>query len=108
MLHYKFHGNRPAGSGEEIFEGFLPYMGFVAILVMSSDFHFLVPESFKQKLVQIGTEVSKKIQYEFLYLHTLYLKALKKDWFRSAQKFLRNSSLNFCIYTPWAKVKKLP
>ena len=34
MLHTKFHGNRPAGSGEEDFEGFLPYMGVVAILVM--------------------------------------------------------------------------
>ena len=38
---------------------------------MSSDFHFLVSESFNQKLVQIGTEVSEKIQFEFLYLHTL-------------------------------------
>ena len=37
---------------------------------MSSDFHFLVPESFKQNLVQSGTEVSEKIQFEFLYLHT--------------------------------------
>ena len=44
-------------------------MGFVAI--MSSDFHFLVPESFKQNMVQTGTEVSEKIQFEFLYLHTL-------------------------------------
>ena len=26
MLHTKFRGNRHAGSGEEIFEGFLPYM----------------------------------------------------------------------------------
>ena len=38
---------------------------------MSSDFHCLVPESFKQNLVQIGTELSEKIQFEFLYLHTL-------------------------------------
>ena len=34
MLHIKFRGNRPAGSGVEIFEGFLPYMGVEAILVM--------------------------------------------------------------------------
>ena len=34
MLHTKFRGNRPAGSGEEDFEGFLPYMGMAAILVM--------------------------------------------------------------------------
>ena len=62
MLHTKFHGNRPAGSGEEIFEGFLPYglrghLGYVTS-IMSSDFHFLVPESFKHNLVQNGTEVS--------------------------------------------------
>ena len=34
MLHTKFCGNLPAGSGEEDFEVFLPYMGMVAILVM--------------------------------------------------------------------------
>ena len=34
MLHTKFHGNRPADSGEEDFLGFLLYMGMVAILVM--------------------------------------------------------------------------
>ena len=39
--------------------------------IMSSDFHFLVPESFHTKLVQIGTVVSKKIQFEFLYIHDL-------------------------------------
>ena len=34
MLNTKFRGNRPAGSGEKIFGGFLPYMGMAAILVM--------------------------------------------------------------------------
>ena len=34
MLHTKFRGDRPAGSGEEYFKGFLPYMGMAAILVM--------------------------------------------------------------------------
>ena len=34
MLHTKFRGNRPTGSGEEYFEGFLPYMDVEAILVM--------------------------------------------------------------------------
>ena len=33
-LHTKFRGNRPAGSGEEDFLRFLPYMGMAAILVM--------------------------------------------------------------------------
>ena len=51
MLQTKFRGNRPAGSGEEDFEGVLPYMGMTPILVsiMASDFHFLVPESFHKK-----------------------------------------------------------
>ena len=35
---------------------------------MSSDFHFLVPESFHKILVPIGTVVSEKIQFEFLYV----------------------------------------
>ena len=34
MLHTKFHENRPAVLEKKIFEGFLPYMGVAAILVM--------------------------------------------------------------------------
>ena len=34
MLHTMFRGNRPAGSEEEDFKGFLPYMGMAAIMVM--------------------------------------------------------------------------
>ena len=34
MLHTKFPGNRPAVREKKIFEGFLPYMGVAAILVM--------------------------------------------------------------------------
>ena len=34
MLHSKFRGNRPAGSGEVDFDGLLPYMGVAAIMVM--------------------------------------------------------------------------
>ena len=34
MLHTKIRGNQSAGSEEEDFEGFLPYMGMGAILVM--------------------------------------------------------------------------
>ena len=56
---------------KRIFEGFIPYISVAAISVMSSDFHLLVPESFHKKLVQIGTVVSVKIQFEFLYVHDL-------------------------------------
>ena len=54
MLHTKFRGNRPAGSGEEDFYrvftiytrgGHLGHM----TSIMSSDFHFLVPVSFHKK-----------------------------------------------------------
>ena len=50
MLHTKFRGNRPAGSGEEdflrvfIIYGHGGHLGHVTS-IMSSDFHFLVLES---------------------------------------------------------------
>ena len=34
MLHTKFRENQPPGYGEKDFEGFLPYIGVAAILVM--------------------------------------------------------------------------
>ena len=54
MLHTKFRGNRPACSGEEDFLGFLTIYGHIGHLghltsIMSSDFHFPVPESFHTK-----------------------------------------------------------
>ena len=55
MLNTKFRGNRLAGSGEvEFLRVFTIYghgghLGHV-ISIMSSDFHFLVPESFHKKI----------------------------------------------------------
>ena len=55
MLHTKFRGNRPAGSGEEDFwwvftiYGHGGHLGHVTS-IMSSDFYFLVPESFHKKI----------------------------------------------------------
>ena len=54
MRHTKFLGNRPAGSGEEDFwrvftiYGHGGHLGHVTS-IMSSDFHFLVPERFYKK-----------------------------------------------------------
>ena len=54
MLHTKFSGNCPAGSGEEdslrVFTiyGRGSHLGHVTS-IMSSDFHCLVPESFHTK-----------------------------------------------------------
>ena len=55
---------------EKIFEGFLPYMGVVAILVMwpatcHQIFISLYLKAFIQNLVQLDTVVSEKIQFEF-------------------------------------------
>ena len=54
MLHTKFQGNQPAGSGEEDIKrcftiyGHGGHLGHVTS-IMSSDFYFLVPESFHKK-----------------------------------------------------------
>ena len=52
MLHIKFCGNRPAGSRDflKVFTiyGHGGHHGHVTS-IMSSDFHFLVPESFHKK-----------------------------------------------------------
>ena len=54
MLHTKFHGNWPAGSGEEDFlrvftiYGRGSHLGHVT-RIMLINFHFLVPESFHAK-----------------------------------------------------------
>ena len=53
MLHTKFHGNRPDGCGADFCRVFTIYglgghLGHVTS-IMSSDFHFLVPESFHKK-----------------------------------------------------------
>ena len=53
MLHTKFHGNQPAGSGEDFLRVFTTYgrggnLGHVTS-IMSSYFHILVPESFHTK-----------------------------------------------------------
>ena len=61
---------------KKIFKGFLTIYGHGDHLghvtsIMSSDFYFLVPESFHKKLVQIGKVVSEKIRFDFLYVHDL-------------------------------------
>ena len=64
MLHTKFRGKRPAGSGEEDFERVFTmygrgcHLGHVTSIILS-DFHFLVPKSFHTNLVQIGRVVSE-------------------------------------------------
>ena len=54
MLHTKFRGNRPAGSREEDFKKVFTIYGHGSHLdhmtsLMSSDFHFLAPESIHKR-----------------------------------------------------------
>ena len=55
MLHTNFCGNWPPGSGEEDFRrvfniyGHGGYLGLYVTIIMFSNFHFLVPESFYTK-----------------------------------------------------------
>ena len=76
MLHTKFRGNRPAGSGEEDFFNIFTIYGHGGHLghvtsIMSSDFLSLYLKAFIQSLIQINTVVSEKIRFEFLYVHDL-------------------------------------
>ena len=76
MLHIKFHGNRPAGSGEkDFFKVFTIYvhgghLGHVTSITLTN-FISLYLKAFIQNLVQNGTVVSEKIWFEFLYVHDL-------------------------------------
>ena len=61
---------------KKIFEGFLPYMGMAAILVMRPAschqiFISLYLKAFIKNLLQIGTVASEKILFELLYVHDL-------------------------------------
>ena len=61
MLHTKFQGNQPRGSGEEDFLRFLPYMGIVAILFIrprqfEQIFSLPSPGCCKWNLIEIGPE----------------------------------------------------
>ena len=61
---------------KKFFEGFLPYMGVAATLVMgpASCHQIFISLNLKdliKNLVQIGKAVSEKTRFEFLYVHDL-------------------------------------
>ena len=67
MLHTKFRGNR----SRRFLNGF--YYIWLKRPSWSCDQHHVIRfiQSFQKKLVQIGTVVSEKIRFEFLYVHDL-------------------------------------
>ena len=74
MLHTKFHGNQPSGSTEEDFRRVFTiyrcgsHLGHVTS-IMSSNFHFHVPESFHTKYGSDNIHLTK-----FLIGHLTFLR----------------------------------
>ena len=87
---------------KKIFEGFLPYMGIAAILVMkpgscSHIFISLYLKAFIQNLVQNGSVVSEKIRFEFLYVHDLGPRSSNDLDLQYSHTFMKSIS---CLYLP--------
>ena len=87
---------------KKIFEGFLPYMGMAAILVMRPAsclqiFISLYLKAFIQNLVQNGKVVREKIWFEFLYVHDLGPRSRNDLDLQYSHTFINTMS---CLYLP--------
>ena len=93
---------RPPVLEKKIFEGFLPYMGMAAILVMSPlSCHqiciSLYLKAFIQNLIQNGPVVSEKIRFEFLYVYDLGPRSSNDLDLQYLHTFMKSIS---CLYLP--------
>ena len=82
---------------EEIFEGFLPYMGMVTSIMLIKFSFSLYLKAFIQNLVQNGTVVSEKIWFEFLYVHNLGPRSRNDLDLQYSYSFIKSIS---CLYLP--------
>ena len=87
---------------KKIFEGFLPYMGMAAILIMGPAscqqiFISLYLKAFIQNLVQNGPVVSEKIWFEFLYVRNLGPRSSNDLDLQYSHTFIKSIS---CLYLP--------
>ena len=64
---------------------------------MSSDIHFLVPESFHTKFISEWPLGSEKIQFEFLYVHDLGPRSSNDLDLQYSHTFMKSIS---CLYLP--------
>ena len=64
---------------------------------MLINFHFLVPESFIQNLVQNDLVVSEKIRFEFLYVHDVGQRSSNDLDLQYSHTFMKSIS---CLYLP--------
>ena len=104
MLHTKFHGNLPAGSGEEdFFKVFTIYghgghLGHVTSITLTNFLLFVQNlKAFIQNLVQKGTVVSEKVWFEFLYVHDLGPRSRNDLDLQYSHTFMKSIS---CLYLP--------
>ena len=93
---------RPPVLEKKIFEGFLPYMGMAAILVMyPPSCHqiciSLYLKAFIQILIQNGPVVSEKIRFEFLYVYDLEPRSSNDLDLQYLHTFMKSIS---CLYLP--------
>ena len=65
--------------------------------IMLINFHFLVPESFIQNLVQNGSVVSEKMRFEFLHVHDLGPRSRNDLDLQYSHTFIKSFS---CLYLP--------
>ena len=72
------------------------HLGHVTRIMLTYQ-HFLVPESFHTKFVQIGTVVSEKIRFEFLYVHDLGQRSSNDLDLQYSHTFMKSIS---CLYVP--------
>ena len=87
---------------EKIFEGFLPYKGMAAILVMGPAschqiFISLYLKASLQNLVQNGPVVSEKIRFEFLYVRNLGPRSSNDLDLQYTHTFIKSIS---CLFLP--------
>ena len=87
---------------KKIFEGFLPYLGMAAILVMwpASFYQIVISLYLKaviQNLVQNGPVVFEKIRFEFLYVHDLGPRSSNNFDLQYSHTFMKSIS---CLYLP--------
>ena len=101
MLHTKFRGNRPAGSGEDFLRVFTIYgRGGHLCHVTSIMFKKIISlylKAFIQNLVQNGSVVSEKIRFEFLYVHDLWPRSRNDLDLHNSYTFIKVLS---CLYLP--------
>ena len=65
--------------------------------IMLTNFHFLVPKSFQQNLVQNSPVVSEKIRFEFLYVNDLGPRSSNDLDLQYSHTFMKSI---YCLYLP--------